>query len=108
MSPLAIVLTTIDSEAKAEDLSTQMVTRRLAACAQIEGPIRSIYWWKGALETTTEWRITFKTIELGLTSLIAAIKTHHPYDTPEIVAWPIPVADEAYQTWIETTQKTPE
>lgn len=39
------VITTTDTEAAAAELARGIIEARLAACAQIIGPIRSFYHW---------------------------------------------------------------
>ena len=55
------VVTTIDSEESAERLARGITGARLAACVQIVGPIKSIYWWQGELEDAREWQLVMKT-----------------------------------------------
>jgi len=55
------VLTTTDAAEKAEALARGAVAARVAACAQISGPVTSVYRWRGAVETAAEWRVQFKT-----------------------------------------------
>ena len=54
------VQTTTDSRAEAMELSRAAVEARLAACAQVAGPVASMYWWDGALERTEEWLVLLK------------------------------------------------
>jgi len=77
-----------------------VVGKRLAACAQITGPVSSTYWWKGALESADEWRIDFKTRSKLYPALEQALKAVHPYDTPEIVAVPIGAGYDRYIAWL--------
>ena len=46
MANTIIVQTTIDSRDGAHRIGQALVERRLAACAQISGPIASTYWWQ--------------------------------------------------------------
>lgn len=88
--------------AAADELVRSAVGSRLAACAQITGPIQSIYWWQGGVETTDEWRITFKTTETAAPLLAKHIRENHPYVTPEVVATVIDErsSNPAYLKWI--------
>ena len=101
---LQVTITT-DFRAEAERLGRVMVERRLAACAQIVGPVTSTYWWKGAMETAEEWVAVMKTTERLSAQLIAAIKAEHSYETPDIVAISIVDGLPDYLNWIaEETQ----
>jgi len=95
------VLTTTGSQEEAAKLGRLAVEQRLAACAQVEGPITSTYWWQGAIETATEWHVWLKTTGTQLNKLVSLIQTNHSYDVPEIIASPITAGNPAYLDWIE-------
>jgi periplasmic divalent cation tolerance protein len=95
------VVTTTDSRAEAEQLGRSAVERRLAACAQVVGPISSTYWWEGSIETASEWQCILKTTGARLDQLRTHLQAEHTYATPEIVATPIVGGSAAYLSWIE-------
>lgn len=82
--PLLIAHTTVASEADAERLATALIEQKVAACVQIM-PVRSVYRWRGAVETDDEWRLEIKTPASRRSALENAVMAHHPYDTPEWV-----------------------
>lgn len=94
------VLTTVNSEDASNRIATRLLERRLAACVQVSGPVKSSYWWKGQIETATEWYCIAKTTAARYRDVEAAITSEHPYDEPEIVAIPIPAGSEGYLRWI--------
>ncbi|KRV49112.1 cation tolerance protein CutA [Wenjunlia vitaminophila] len=96
------VLTTVDTEERAQALAEGAVARRLAACAQIDAPIRSVYRWQGAVLTDTEWRIVYKTTAARYGQLEAYLLEEHSYDTPEVIATPITEGSDAYLSWLRT------
>lgn len=92
--------TTTPDRATAEALARDLVEGNLVACAQISGPISSIYRWEGTIETSEEFRLTVKfpasraeEVETRLTSL-------HPYDTPQWVFCPAAGGSEKYLNWV--------
>jgi periplasmic divalent cation tolerance protein len=95
------VQTTTDSRAEAVELARGAVEARLAACAQVSGPVASTYWWEGTLERAEEWLITLKLPASGYEALADFIARSHSYDEPEIVATPIVAGSEAFLSWIE-------
>lgn len=95
------VTTTLDDRNAAERLGTAVVGERLAACAQVLGPVASTYRWRGAVEHAQEWYCHFKTTGDRLSALEARIKSLHPYEVPEIVAVAIAGGNAAYLRWIE-------
>ena len=94
-------MTTTDSPEAARELARSAVEARLAACAQISGPIESVYRWEGKIEQAQEWVVTFKARALAYQMLEAHIKKHHSYDVPEIIATPITEGNPAYLSWVE-------
>lgn len=94
------VVTTTDSREATVELARSVVAARLGACAQVVGPITSVYWWDGAVQTSEEWQCLIKTTEERYPALEAHIRRHHPYDVPEIVRTPITAGLPAYLQWI--------
>ena len=99
------VLITIDSEEKAKELGRLLVEHRAAACVQVWGPIFSTYRWEGKVEDAQEWMCSAKTTAGQYDRLEALVKENHPYDVPEILAFPILTGNKEYLDWVggETT-----
>ena len=95
------VVTTTSREADAERIARTLLEGRLAACVQIAGPVTSLYWWKGVLETSEEWLCSIKTGEAQYAALEKAIRKVHPYEVPEIVAIPIVAGSKDYLKWLQ-------
>ncbi|WP_418956931.1 divalent-cation tolerance protein CutA [Streptomyces tritici] len=108
MPPQALtVLTTTDSAEKARALARGAVEARLAACAQVSGPVTSVYHWKQAVETAEEWQVQFKTTEDRYDALEAHLLAAHDYETPEILATPVVRGSAAYLEWIAAETVAP-
>ena len=99
--PVLIVTTTIPSEADASRIAETVVTERLAACAQIQGPIRSTFRWQGRVDQATEWYVHCKTTSSRVPELLSRLQTLHPYDVPEIIVTPIIDGHLPYLQWVE-------
>jgi periplasmic divalent cation tolerance protein len=93
--------TTTERRDDAEMISKEVVEKRLAACAQVLGPITSTYWWKQGIEKTEEWLCIMKSRSDLFKELEEAIKSIHPYEVPEIVAVPIVLGSQSYLAWLE-------
>lgn len=76
------------------------VERRLAACAQVSGPITSTYWWQGEVTTAEEWVCVLKTRATLLAALTDAVSEVHSYEVPEIITWAFD-GNAAYLSWID-------
>ena len=104
---VVLLLSTFGSAAAAESCGRRLIEAGLAACVQVEGPIRSIYRWQGNLETAEEFRLVAKTTPACQAACQTAIEADHPYDLPEIVSLPAS-ASRAYARWVaEQTEQQP-
>jgi periplasmic divalent cation tolerance protein len=77
-----------------------MVEKKLDACAQILGPISSIYRWKGNIEEAKEWLFIFKSRRSLFQRLEEGIRSAHPYEVPEIVSLSIESGSRDYLNWL--------
>ena len=100
MHDYVTVYTATDSRPEADSLARLAVERRLAACAQVTGPLSSTYWWHGQIETTQEWAVWLKTASRRVDELIAMLKAEHSYEVPDIVAMPIVAGYRPYLDWL--------
>lgn len=100
MANARVVLTTVASSEEAEQLAVMLVERRLAACVNVLGPIRSIYRWKGTIEREQEYLLVIKTIAERSAELAAAFSELHPYEVPEHVELKIEGGGEKYLRWL--------
>jgi periplasmic divalent cation tolerance protein len=98
--PSILVLTTLPEQGAAEILARELLATRLAACIQIGSTAQSLYHWRGQIETAAEIPITIKTRARLYPRVEEAIRRHHPYELPEIVAVPITYGLPAYLDWI--------
>ncbi|BCJ66583.1 divalent-cation tolerance protein CutA [Polymorphospora rubra] len=100
MEQIHVVTTVVDARSVAEVLSAAAVAGRLAACAQVSGPLDSTYWWDGRMESTREWTVQFKTASDRVDALVEHIRGAHPYDVPEILVVAVGSANPAYTAWV--------
>ena len=94
------VTTTTETKADAERIALELVEARLAACVQIVGPVTSIYRWKGRVETSGEWLCLIKSREDRYGAIEEAIRSLHPYETPEIIAVAVTGGSRDYLDWL--------
>lgn len=100
MADARIVLTTVGLHQRAEELARTLVERRLAACVNVIGPIRSIYRWEGVVENEQEYLLLIKTTADRTADLAAAFAELHPYELPECVEVEISGGSAAYLSWV--------
>ena len=100
MSTFIEIHITTATEEEAIRLGEALVEAKLAACAQISGPIRSIYVWEGKKESALEWVCCLKSQESLFRELVEAVRKNHSYQCPQIIAVPILNANDDYQQWM--------
>ncbi|GAB4136148.1 MAG: divalent-cation tolerance protein CutA [Thermogutta sp.] len=94
------VFVTVPNAELANQIASQMVEDRLAACVQVIGPIRSVYRWQGNIESSEEWLLVLKTDGASWPTLRERIVALHSYEVPEILALPISDGHPPYLQWL--------
>jgi periplasmic divalent cation tolerance protein len=101
MTDKLIVLVTCGSAKEARRIARAVVKQRLAACVNIlEAPVRSIYRWKGRVESAGEFLLIIKSSRKRFAAMQIAIRKLHSYDVPEIIAVPIERGSRSYLAWL--------
>jgi periplasmic divalent cation tolerance protein len=98
--PAVVVLVTAGSADQAANIARSVVEERLAACANIVGPVRSIYRWQEAVEDEAEYLLVIKTRKTRLAALESRVRTLHSYETPEVLALTVESGSAAYLHWV--------
>lgn len=101
MTGIVTVYATFADAEEAARIARALIEERLAACANILGPVRSIYRWEGEIQDGAEVAALFKTAAGQAEALIARLAALHSYDVPAAVVWPICAAHPAYADWIK-------
>jgi periplasmic divalent cation tolerance protein len=101
-----VVLVTCGSVKEAQQLARVLILKRLAACVNVvTNPVKSIYWWKGEVETASEVLMLIKTTRRRFASLEKEVRRLHSYETPEIIALPIVQGSKDYLEWLGKSVK---
>ena len=101
MTDKIVVLVTCGSKKEARKIAQALVERRLAACVQEIGvPVRSIYRWKGRVESANEVLLLIKTSRKRFSAVSTLVKKLHSYEVPEIIALNIADGSREYLDWI--------
>jgi periplasmic divalent cation tolerance protein len=100
MTPYIQVVTAVADRPQAEQLAAHLLEQRLAACVQI-APCNSWYRWQGKIEQSEEQVCTIKSRRDLFPELCRAIRAHHSYQVPEILATPVVAGGESYLHWME-------
>ncbi len=97
-----LVFTNLPDAASAEKLADLLIEARLAACVNILAPCASVYRWQGEIQHDEEVPVLIKTAADRYPELAAAIRAHHPYELPEIIAVSVSDGLPAYLQWVES------
>jgi periplasmic divalent cation tolerance protein len=99
-APLSLLYVTCPSTAVANRIAKQAIDQGHAACANILPGMRSIYRWRGRIESAREVVLLLKTSRRQLPLLMAAVRESHPYDTPCLIELPVGRSDRRYAQWL--------
>ena len=101
-----VVLTAADADWLAGFTRT-LVEERLAACAHLLTPIRSVYRWEGAVHDEPEARVGLHTRRSLVPAIVARTADGHPYDVPCVIALPVVDGNPDYLAWIRAETRAP-
>jgi periplasmic divalent cation tolerance protein len=101
-----VILCAVPLDFETEALARDLLNASLAACVQVSPGVTSIYRWKGAIEKSEEKLLVIKTRRELFRSVEAVIRSKHPYDVPEIVAWPLCDGHAPYLDWLAAETAT--
>ncbi len=102
---LLIVVTTFSSLEDARKMAYQLIETRLAACIQIQEGMHSIYRWDGKICEENEVLLSAKTVTEKWADISNFIKSHHPYDLPEVIAYSPKKYEAQYGMWVQAEVK---
>jgi periplasmic divalent cation tolerance protein len=95
-----IVIVTAPSKQEAEKIAQRLLDKRLIACANIIGPVSSVFHWSGKTEHAEEYLMLLKSRKDLFEKLSETVKALHSYEVPEILVLPVVGGLEAYLSWL--------
>ncbi|MEO0881204.1 MAG: divalent-cation tolerance protein CutA [Pseudomonadota bacterium] len=105
MTNLILIRVNCPNEAIATEIAEAAISARVAGCANINGPIRSIYSWQGEIEREQEWVLWLKVKETDWDKAEALVLSKHPFDTPALLGIPCSHANRRYADWLAEETK---
>jgi periplasmic divalent cation tolerance protein len=97
---ISLALSTFPDAETARRISSQLVSEKFAACANILPGVESIYRWKDKIETGKETLVFFKLSEDRQEAFQEKLRALHPYDVPEIIGQKIDKGSADYLHWV--------
>ena len=96
---IKIIITTIDSDKIANDITKYLVKDNLSPCVQIVRNIKSVYKWKNQLEKSDEIMLLIKTNSEKIQDCKKLILKYHNYEVPEIIVTNGEILNDKYRDW---------
>ncbi len=96
-----IVFCTVPSTEIADIIASKLVKNKLAACCNILPGMKSVYRWKGKIESSNEVLLLIKSTENNFKRLESEVRILHPYEVPEIISVTVQNGLPEYVEWIK-------
>lgn len=100
MPKLQIILCNCPDEGSADQIASELLNARLAACINLLPGVRSIYRWQGQIETAVEVTLLIKAPAAQFDAISQTICRLPPYTVPEIIAVPVSQGFLPYLHWV--------
>ncbi len=102
-----LVISNCPDSISATNIAQDLVSAKLAACANIIPGVESLFSWTGKVDKANEHMLIVKTTAACYDAVEQRIKNLHPYTLPEIIAIPIHTGSAEYLHWISTNTDNP-
>ncbi len=98
-TPLRLFYVPVPDRESGKALVSKVMAARLAACANLLGPMLSFYEWEGEQKEEEEFLLILKTTAEKETELRAFLEGIHPYDCPCISSFAVD-ANTDFVEWV--------
>jgi periplasmic divalent cation tolerance protein len=95
-----VIFITAANKKEAGKISEGLIKKRLAACVNTLGGIKSLFRWKGKIDEAKEVLLMVKSKKTNFQKIAGFVKSVHSYQVPEIIAIPIIAGNKPYLEWI--------
>lgn len=95
-----VMVTSVGDEEQGNEIASELVARRHAACVNVIQGVKSYYRWQGKICRDSEYLLIIKTMASEYPMVAETIRELHSYDLPEILAFDIAKGDPSFLEWI--------
>ncbi len=103
MSSYVVVFMTASDKKEASKIVRRLLNERLIACANIVGPVSSLFWWEGKIDEASEFLVIMKSRKDLFKRLCERVKETHSYEVPEVLELPITEGLPSYLEWVSAS-----
>ena len=103
MSSFIFVIVATSDRKEAQRIAIPLLDERLIACANIVGPVSSLFWWRGKIEKAEEFFVFMKSKKNLFEKITERVKKLHSYEVPEIISLPITDGETSYIEWLDAS-----
>lgn len=96
---ISVFYVPVPDEDTGQSLATMALESSQAACANLLGPMKSLFVWGGVVKQETEWVLILKTSPESREALRAQIEQAHPYECPCVLEFS-GEANPAFTDWV--------
>lgn len=96
-----VVFVTASGQAEAEKIARALLEKKLAACCNLVGGVRSLYWWQDKIVDDNEILLVIKSRADMFEAIKETVIALHGYSVPEIIALPVTAGSGPYLKWID-------
>ena len=100
MDEVLLVLTNLPDRDSAQRMAHSLIESHTAACVNILAECNSVYRWHGKVESASEIPLLIKTTRSAYSRVEELIRSQHPYELPEIIAFPVAAGLPIYLQWV--------
>ncbi len=102
MSYIIVIMTTPNIK-EAENIVRVLLGEKLIACANIVGPVSSLFWWQGKIDEASEILVFMKSHRSLFERISERVREIHSYEVAEILALPIIAGSLPYLDWLSAS-----
>lgn len=103
MSSYVVIFMMVPDEKEATKIVRDLLKERLIACANIVGPVSSLFWWEGKIDKASEFLVIMKSRKNLFKKLSERVKELHSYEVPEVIALPVIEGLPSYLNWLDAS-----
>lgn len=100
VSEIALIYAVFSTADEADDICAALLSERLIACANRHAAVISHFRWAGAVQSTTEYPVIFKTSVEKASAAMSRIAELHSYDVPAIIRLGDAPVLPAFAQWV--------